>query len=89
MDRSAVDDWLKQIVAQVIRSRINRAGFLPCVTERLSYARIQEIGTGHELGEQSEPCRIAALQLGDERGGRMSTGGGDQALESIRQIRAE
>ncbi len=60
--------------------RIDRPRFLSCVTESLSYARIQEVGAGHELGEQSKSCRIAALQFCDERRGRTSTGGGDQSL---------
>ena len=89
MNRSAVDDWLKKVVVQMIRLGIDRPRFLSCVTEFLSYVRIQEIGAGHELREQSEPCRIAALQFSDERCGWTSTGGGDQPLESVGQIRAE
>ena len=73
----------------MIRSGIDRPRCLSCVTEFLSYALVQEIGAGHELREQSESCRIVAGQLGDELCGWTSTGGGDQTLESVRQIRAE
>lgn len=73
----------------MIRSGIDRPRFLSCVTEFLSYARIQEIGAGHKLSEQSESCRIVAWQFGDELCGWTSTGGGDQTLESVRQIGAE
>ena len=89
MNRSAVDDWLKQVDVPMIRLGIDRPRFLSRVTEFLSYARIQEIGARHELSEQGESCRIAALQFSDERCGWTSTGGGDQPLESVRQIRAE
>ena len=89
MNRSAVDDWLNQVVVQMIRPRIDRAGFLSRVAELLSYARIQEIRAGHDLSEQREPCRIAALQLCDESCGWAATGVGDQAFESVRQIRAK
>ncbi len=73
----------------MIRSGIDRPRFLSRVTERLSYALIQEIGAGHKLSEQSKSRRIGAGQLGDELCGWTSTGGGDQTLESVRQIRAE
>lgn len=73
----------------MIRPGIDRPRFLSCVTEFLSYARIQEIGAGHELSEQGESGRIAALQFCDKRCDWTSTGGSDQTLESVRQIGAE
>ena len=54
MNRSAVDDWLKQVDVPMIRLGIDRPRFLSRVTEFLSYARIQEIGARHELSEQGE-----------------------------------
>ena len=73
----------------MIRSGIDRPRCLSCITECLSYARIQEIGAGHELSEQSESCRIVSCQLGDELCGRTSARGGDHTLESVRQVRAD
>ncbi len=89
MNRTAVDDGLQQAVVQMIRPGIDGTRCLSCVTQFLSYARIQKIGAGYELSEQSEPCRIVARQFGDELSGWTSTGGGDQALESVRHIRTE
>jgi hypothetical protein len=89
MYRSAVDYGLKEAVVQDIRSRIDRPRFLSGITEHLSNARIQEIGAGHELGEERESFRVPAWQFRDESSGVASTGGGDHALESVRQIRAE
>lgn len=73
----------------MIRSGIDRPRFLSCITELLSYALIQEIGAGHELSEQSESCRIGACQFGDELCGWTSMSGGDQTLESVRQVGPE
>lgn len=73
----------------MIRSGIDRPRCLSCITECLSYARIQEIGAGHELSEQNESCRIVSCQLGDKLCGWTSARGGDHTLESVRQVRAE